>query len=80
MAKTVTLRISDEVYNILLEAAKADKRPLSNLIETAALARIKEQQFIDGLEMEEILSNKDLIKRIKKGSRDARNRKGRFVD
>ena len=80
MGKTVTLRLSDEVYHALVEAARADNRPLSNLIETAALAKIREQQFVDDAEMAEILANQNLVKRIKKGSRDARASKGQFVD
>jgi hypothetical protein len=63
MAKTVTLRLNDKTYQTFLEAALAENRPLSNLIETAAFAKIREQQFVDDLEMAEILENQDLIKR-----------------
>jgi hypothetical protein len=80
MAKTVTLRLDDEVYELFREAAKTEKRPLSNLIETAALSRIREQQFIDDDEMSEILANESLLKRMKKGIREAKLAKGRFVD
>ena len=80
MAKTVTLRLDDEVYDIFVEAAKAEKRSLSNLIEKAALSRIHEQQFVDDAEMSEILANENLLKRIRKGARESRLGKGRFVD
>jgi uncharacterized protein (DUF1778 family) len=80
MAKTVTLRLDDEVYDLFVEAAKAEKRSLSNLIETAALSRIHEQQFIDDTEMSEILTNENLLKRMQKGAREFRLGKGRFVD
>ena len=80
MAKTVTLRLDEEVYKIFLEAAKAENRPLSNLIETAALSRIRDQQFVDDAEMSEILAGDNLLKRLKKGTRDAQAKKGRFVD
>ena len=80
MAKTVTLRLEEDVYNVFLEAAKAENRPLSNLIETAALSRIREQQFLDDAEMSEILANENLLKRLKKGTRDAEAKKGRFAD
>jgi hypothetical protein len=80
MAKTVTLRLEEEVYNVFLEAAKAENRPLSNLIETAALSRIREQQFVDDAEMSEIMANENLVKRLKKGARDAEMGKGRFID
>ena len=34
MSKTVTLRLKDDIYNAFMEAALAENRPLSNLIET----------------------------------------------
>jgi predicted transcriptional regulator len=80
MPKTVTLRLDDKIYEAFVEAAQAENRPLSNLIETAALARIREQQFVDDVEMAEIEANQELIKRIRKGSQQARARKGRFAD
>lgn len=80
MAKTVTLRLDDEVYDLFVEAAKAEKRSLSNLIETAALSRIHEQQFIDDAEMSEILANENLLKRMRKGARESELGKGRFVE
>jgi predicted transcriptional regulator len=80
MPKTVTLRLSDETYSTFLEAAKAENRSLSNLIETAALAKVREQQFADDAEVAEILANKELMKRIKKGSQEARLKKGRIVE
>lgn len=79
MGKTVTLRLDDDAYAELSAAAKAERRPLSNLIETAALSRVREQQFTDDAEMAEILANDSLLKRMKAGSRDARRRRGRFV-
>jgi uncharacterized protein (DUF1778 family) len=80
MPKTVTLRLSDEIYSIFLEAAKAENRSLSNLIVTAALARIHEQQFAEDVEVAEILADEQGTKRIKEGSREARLRKGRFIE
>jgi predicted CopG family antitoxin len=80
MSKTITLRVKDEIYNIFLEMAKAENRSISNLIETAALNKIREQQFIDDAEMAEILSNQDLLRRIKEGSNEAKTLKGRFVE
>ncbi len=80
MSKTVTLRLKDDVYNALREAALAENRPLSNLIETAAMSKIREQHFVDDTEMAEILADRNLIKRIKQGSREARLHKGRFIE
>ena len=80
MSKTITLRLKDEIYNIFLEMAKAENRSISNLIETAALNKIREQQFVDDSELAEILSNQDLLRRIKEGSNEAKSLKGRFVE
>jgi len=80
MSKVVTLRLDDAVYKELRQAATAERRPLSNLIESAALAKIREDQFVDDAEMAEILENERLLRRLKAGSREARRRQGRFVE
>ncbi len=80
MPKTVTLRLKEEVYKTFSEAARAENRSLSNLIETAALNRIRDSQFVDDLELAEILANEDLMSRIRKGSLQAKTRKGKFVE
>jgi hypothetical protein len=69
------------VYEEFREAAEAENRPLSNLIETAALSRLREQQFVDDdAEMTEILANEKLVARLRSGSAQARARQGRFVE
>lgn len=80
MSKTVTLRLDEEIYEEFREAASAQRRSLSNLIETAALLKIRELQFVDDAEMAEILANERLLERIRAGSNDARQKKGRFVE
>jgi predicted transcriptional regulator len=79
MTKVVTLRLDEEKYRELKEAAEAENRAISNLIETAALARVREQQFVDDAEMAEIRTDEQLQKRLRRGSADARNRRGNFV-
>ncbi len=80
MAKTVTLRLDDETYQLFTTAARADNRSLANLIQTAARDRIHEQQFVDDYEMAEIMADEDLLNRLRRGSREARLTKGRFVE
>jgi len=79
MSKIVTLRLDERIYREFREAAEAEGRPLSNLIEVAALSRIRDIQFVDDAEMAEITSNEKLVARLRAGSRHARKRKGRFV-
>ena len=79
MAKTVTLRLKKDAYDELREAAAAERRPLAKFIVTAALARIREAQFVDDEEMAEILGNDALVRRLKAGSHQVRQRRGEFV-
>ena len=79
MSKTVTLRIENTLYKKLKEHAKSENRTLSNFIETAALKYIEQIELVDEYEMKEIISNADLLERLKRGSSDANNKKGRFV-
>ena len=79
MIRTVTLRLEQEAYDELREAAAAERRSLSNFIATAALERVREAQFVDDAEMAEILNNDALVRRLQTGSRQARRRKGGFV-
>ena len=80
MPKTVTLRLSDEDYQKLLNFAQADNRPVANAIETLALRKLEEIYFVDAYEMDDILSGTSLLKRMKTGSEQARRMKGRFVE
>ena len=79
MARTVTVRLEQDVYDELREAAAAERCPLSNFIATAALARVREARFVDDREMAEILSDDALVRRLKAGSKQARRQRGDFV-
>jgi len=79
MPKTVTIRLDDISYDIIKQHAKADNRPLSNYIETATLKYIEEIDYVNEFEMDNILSDENLIRSLKKGSTDAANKRGRFI-
>ena len=79
MAKIVTVRLSDEEYRRIAAVAKLERRPLSNLITLMVLNGIEEGEYVDGVEMEQIVSDKRLMARLQAGRRDAGKRKGRFV-
>ena len=79
MSKTVTLRLDEKVYKKFRGLAKNDNRPLSNFIETAALRFIEEHEYVDEFEMAEIRDNVSLNQSLKKGLRDAKAKRGRFV-
>jgi len=79
MSKTVTLRLDDAVYERFKHLAEDDNRPLSNFIETAALRFIEEHAFVDEYEMAEIKGNDSLNRSLKRGLRDVKAQRGRFV-
>jgi predicted transcriptional regulator len=79
MSKTVTLRLKDAIYKKLRGLAEHDNRPLSNFIETAALRFVEEHEFVDEFEMDEIRDNAALNSSIKRGLRDSKAKRGRFV-
>ena len=79
MPKTITLRLADRVYEAFSNYAEADNRPISNLIETAALKHLEECSLVSTSEMSSILADRDLVSRLKTGSQAARRKKGRFV-
>lgn len=79
MARTITLRVSDGDYRLFRTCAEAERRPLSNLIQTYALKHLEECSLVSEAEMEQIASDEHLTSRLRAGSRDARKRRGRFV-
>lgn len=80
MSKTITLRLSDEEYDLYLSAAQAVKRPISNLINYLAQKKLEEDLFVDQIEMDEIIGNSKLVASLKKGSKDVKQMKGSFID
>ncbi len=80
MSKTVTLRLSDDDYQLFRHWAESDNRPLSNFIETATKRFIEESELADEPEMAEIRGNPALNRSIRRGQADARSKRGRFVD
>ena len=80
MSKTITIRLSEEEYILFAKAAEAVKRPISNLINYLAQQKLEEDLFVDQIEMDEILGKKNLVASLRKGSMDAKLKKGAFVD
>lgn len=80
MSKTITLRLSDENYKIYKMLAERDNRPISNFIETAVKRFIEHNIYVDEFEMEEIRSNAELNKSLKRGLVDMNNKRGRVIE
>ena len=77
MAKTITLRVDDTIYDTLKIAANGDRRTISNFIEYATINYIFYNNTVDDNEMNEILS---FEKDLKKGLKDIKNGRYKFVE
>ena len=80
MSKTVTLRLSDDVYQLFRESAESANRPLSNFIETATKRFIEQGEMADEAEISEIRGNAALNRSLRRGHADAHCKRGRFVE
>jgi len=79
MPKTLTLRVDDATYETFVRAVAAERRSIANLVETAALRHIQDSEFVDDAEMTPIAGERDLVRRLKRGSAAARKRQGSLV-
>lgn len=80
MAKTITIRIDDELYNNIKNAADSEHRSISNYIENATRSYILNENFVSVEEMEDILKNKGFITSIKASLDDIEKGKYTIVE
>jgi predicted transcriptional regulator len=71
--KTVTMRVDDSIYNMIKLAADGQRRNISNFIEFATVQYLTSSQYVDDNEMNEILSDDELVKNLKIGLEEAKN-------
>ena len=79
MAKTVTLRIADDVYQLLKTAANGQRRNLSNFIEYATLQYLTSTAYVDDKEMEDILSDSELVSNLNSGIKNVKKSEYKIV-
>ena len=79
MSKTITMRVDDETYKMIKTAADGERRSISNYIEYATLSFLTEESFVSDDEMEEILKDENLLRNLKKGSKEIKEGKYRIV-
>ena len=71
--KTLTLRVEDDIYNMIKLASDGAKRNISNFIEYATLQYLTSSQYVDSNEMNEILEDKEFIKSLNQGLKEAKD-------
>lgn len=79
MGKTVTLRLSNDEYRLISVAALNEHRPISNLITSIVMKELEESFDVDPIEMAQIRSDKNLLKKLAAGHKAAAARKGKLV-
>ena len=75
MPKTVTIRLDDETYQMIRQAAEGEMRSISNFIEYATVSYLTEEAFVSDEEMGEILSDAELLKNLKQARSDVAARR-----
>ncbi|MBU4486413.1 MAG: ribbon-helix-helix protein, CopG family, partial [Candidatus Delongbacteria bacterium] len=60
MMKTITVRIDDNIYEILKKAADGERRTISNFIENASLQYLSSETYVSDSEMNSIVSDQSL--------------------
>ena len=80
MSKTITLRVDDDVYHIIKAAAEGDRRTISNFLEIATLSYITEGTFVSVEEMNELLNDKALVKKLSQGREQIKQGRFSIVD
>ncbi len=79
MGKTITVRVDDSTYRKLKAAADSERRTISNFIENASLSYIDSSSFVDDDEMNNVLSNKELLNELNSSMDDIKRGKYRLI-
>ncbi|WP_319477084.1 ribbon-helix-helix protein, CopG family [Marispirochaeta aestuarii] len=79
MAKTITIRIDDDTYELFKSAAEGERRSISNFIEYATISFLTEESFVSDNEMEEILQNKEILTVLDTGKKEIAEGKYKIV-
>ncbi len=60
MARTLTLQLDDQTYQLLNEAAKAENRPLAAFIEASVLAWLRERRAVEPSPLQQAVDKAEL--------------------
>lgn len=80
MAKTVTIRLDDDVYQTIKAAALGERRTISNLITFATVSYLESSSFVSDEEMEQTLGDRELVENLQAALRDIEKGHYRIVE
>ena len=72
MPKTITIRLDDDTYNLIRSAAEGQMRSIANYVEYATISHLTEEAFVPDDEMEQIISDSELVQTLKKARTDVK--------
>ena len=78
--KTVTVRLDDDTYRLIRQAARGQLRSISNFIEYATLSYLTDAASVSDQEMAEILSDPDLVSTLKQARSEVSGKTYRVVE
>ena len=78
--KTVTVRLDDDTYRLIRQAARGQLRSISNFIEYATLSYLTEVAAVSDQEMAEILSDADLVSTLQHARSEVSGKEYRIVE
>lgn len=80
MAKTITLRVDDDVYRLIKVAAEGDRRSISNYIEYTMVNYITEESFVSEKEMQSYFTDSGFRRNLKTAEKDIEEGRYKVVD
>lgn len=80
MSKTVTIRLDEDTYQMIRQAAEGQLRSISNFIEYATISYLAEESFVSDEEMSEIMSDQSLVTTLKKARREVASKRYQRVE
>ena len=72
--------MEEDKYKEFKQFAECDNRSISDFIEKAASRFTKEEMYLDNFENDEILSNKELMDSIQRGSEESIEGNGKLIE
>ena len=80
MSKTVTIRLDDDTYQLIRQAARGQMRSISNFIEYATLSYLAEEASVSDGEMDEIRADPEMISSLKRARSEVGGHDYRVVE
>ena len=80
MSKTVTIRLDEDTYQVIRQAADGQLRSISNFIEFATLSYLAEEAFVSDNEMSDILADPKLASTLQTARKDVTAKRYQIVE